>query len=139
MNKKEYYNPTNPVHQFKLVVTSAPSFNCCCTDFFADVCYENPEEYNADDGIIVMPVDLSGVDKLENDHYPDAKDLLTCPRWFSDTIFCLKTEMELNWPESHAQNIWGTFSFLEAAIEAYDSAWLEDPTNDLEETIAARA
>ncbi|POW14103.1 hypothetical protein PSTT_03211 [Puccinia striiformis] len=86
-----------------------------------------------------MPVDLSGVDKLENDHYPDAKDLLTCPRWFSDTIFCLKTEMELNWPESHAQNIWGTFSFLEAAIEAYDSAWLEDPTNDLEETIAARA
>ncbi|KNE93214.1 hypothetical protein PSTG_13390 [Puccinia striiformis f. sp. tritici PST-78] len=158
-DKKEYYNPTNPVHHVLFLylwvpllqdgpnewLTNYNSFkrrydpkSMLPTGCSTNVCYENPEEYNGEEGLI--PVDLSCVDELEHKHYPDAKDLMrTSPGWFSEIIDRLKTEMELDWPELHTQNVWGTFSLLEAAIEAYDSAWLEDPTNDPEETIAARA
>ncbi|KAH9454748.1 hypothetical protein Pst134EB_014813 [Puccinia striiformis f. sp. tritici] len=158
-DKKEYYNPTNPVHHVLFLylwvpllqdglnewLTNYNSFkrrydpkSMLPTGCSANVCYENPEEYDGEEGLI--PVDLSRVDELEHEHYPDAEDLMrTSPGWFSEIIDRLKTEMELDWPELHTQNVWGTFSLLEAAIEAYDSAWLEDPTNDPEETIPARA
>ncbi|KAI7949296.1 hypothetical protein MJO28_008117 [Puccinia striiformis f. sp. tritici] len=158
-DKKEYYNPTNPVHHVLFLylwvsllqdglnkwLTNYNSFkrrydpkSMLPTGCSVNVCYENPEEYKGEEELI--PVDLSCVDEPEHKHYPDAKDLMrTSPGWFSEIIDRLKTEMELDWPELHTRNVRGTFSLLEAAIEAYDSAWLEDPTNDPEETIAARA
>ena len=56
----------------------------------ADMCYEDPEEHDSDQGLIT--VELSAVEELEIEHYPDAEDLMrTSPTWFIDIISLLKT------------------------------------------------
>ncbi|OAV93906.1 hypothetical protein PTTG_04400 [Puccinia triticina 1-1 BBBD Race 1] len=104
----------------------------------ANVCYKNPEDYDAEDGLV--PVELSAVLELENEFYPDAEDLLrTCPEWFREMMDLLITKMELDFPKIDTQNDWSTLSLLRTSINLYDSAWIEDPTNDPSETIAAHA
>ncbi|KAH9458276.1 hypothetical protein MJO29_005390 [Puccinia striiformis f. sp. tritici] len=95
----------------------------------ADNCYERPEDYDAEQGLI--PVELSVVNQLENDHYPDADDLMrTCPEWFSEIIEHLKSQLELNTPQVvSTQNVWSVFALLHSAIQVYDACWLQDPTN----------
>ncbi|POV99509.1 hypothetical protein PSTT_13743 [Puccinia striiformis] len=82
----------------------------------ANVCYKNPEEYDGEEGLI--PVDLSCVDELEHEHYPDAEDLMrTSPGWFSEIMDRLKTEME----SDHLFPNWGDdYSALLVAVGSSD-------------------
>ncbi|KAA1080491.1 hypothetical protein PGT21_031243 [Puccinia graminis f. sp. tritici] len=158
-DEKGYYDPEDPVDHLLFIYLWVPLLQDSLNEWInnynsykrrrdrksmlpsgcsANMCYENPEDHDSEQGLI--PIDISVALELENEHYPDAKDLTsTCPEWFSEIVNLLKLEMELNCPETDTQNVWSVLSLLRSAIQLYDSAWLDDITNDPEETIAARA
>ncbi|OAW00081.1 hypothetical protein PTTG_05932, partial [Puccinia triticina 1-1 BBBD Race 1] len=117
--KQEYYDPKDPLQS-------------------ANTCYENPEEFDLEEGLI--PVKISAVEELENEHYPNHKNLMaTSPSWFKKVISDIKSGMEIEYSTVDHHNVWDVFSLLHTAMIAYNTAWIEDETNDPSESISARA
>ncbi|KAI7938661.1 hypothetical protein MJO28_014240 [Puccinia striiformis f. sp. tritici] len=100
--------------------------------------YEYPKEVGGEQGLI--PVPASAANTLEQEFYPEGTGILqTSPTWFLEAINELKTNMNLQIPSPDIHNVWDIFAQLLRAIQAFDSTWLSDPTNDPSECFHHRA
>ncbi|KAH9442393.1 hypothetical protein Pst134EB_028647 [Puccinia striiformis f. sp. tritici] len=105
--KEKKYDPQDPIQR-------------------ANACFDNPEAYSGEEGLI--PVDLSALDELEDEHYPDGEDLIeTSPEWFCQIINDIHVVMEMCCAHVDIHNVWDVFAWLHNGINAYDTAcvsWL---------------
>ncbi|EFP79746.1 uncharacterized protein PGTG_06067 [Puccinia graminis f. sp. tritici CRL 75-36-700-3] len=104
----------------------------------AEWCYKYPAEVGGEQGLICVP--QNAVEALEEEFYPEAAEMMdTSPKWFSESIKELQVGMDLTIPPVDIHNVWDTFSLLLQSIRDYDSAWLDDPSNEPSQTFASRA
>ena len=102
------------------------------------MCYDKPEEFDGIQGMI--PIPHQAIINLENEFYPNPDQLLsTSPEWFKILINDIMNSFEIPQHPLTTSNVWEIFGRTMEAIQAYDMAWLSDPTNDPSQTIYARA
>ena len=104
----------------------------------ADWCYTYPEEQGGHNRLVPVPTEAA--EALQKSFYPEGVELMrTSPLWFSEVIDKLVWGIEPVIPVVDVHNVWDVFSSILSLIEAYDSSWISNPSNDPSQTIAAQA